>query len=333
MISRAALLIASLASWSAAAPPAEELLRSGFSDAQAAYSAELMVTRYGGKGPLAKKVRVSFSPPAYYRREILAFDGSLERLIVSDGKEERSYDPRRRVVRESEALDPLYKRFGPEEEVERLMANYDASVGEGPQVAGRPTWFLELRPKAPGGGKRRFWLDRDGGLILRSENFHPEGSLASSMRVDRISRGRALRPEEFRLELPAGVKKAERLKPDYLEIEEARGASGMEARVPAWLPSGYVFESLDVIRRGRKAIIHARFSDGVEVLSLFQCPPRVRLGFGGRPRRRVKIGSLRGTATWTEEGNVLSWSSGGQRFVLVAPLEDETLRRVAASLP
>lgn len=333
MIFRAALLMVSLAAWSAAAPAAEDLLRRSLSTPQEAYAAELMVTRYDAKEPLAKKVRVRFSPPAYYRREILASDGSLERLIVSDGKEERSYDPRRRAVRESEVLDPLYKRFGPEEELERLTNNYDASVGQGPEVAGRPTWLLELRPKGRDRARRRFWLDRERGIVLKSESFRPDGSLASSMQFDRLLWDQALRPEDFRLELPAGVKKAERLKPDYLEIEEAREASGMEARVPAWLPPGYVFESLDVIRRGRKSLIHARFSDGVEVISLFQCPPRVRLGFGGRPRRRVKIGSARGTATWTEEGNVLSWSSGGQRFVLVAPLEEETLRRVAASLP
>ena len=111
------------------------------------------------------------------------------------------------------------------------------------------------------------------------------------------------------------VKRAE---PDYLALDEAKSA-GIEPHLPDWLPAGYVFESLDIIPKGRRNWVHYRFSDGLNVLSLFQCPPRSRLDFGGRQKPRVKLAHGRGYRTQAPEGNVLSWNSGGWRFVLVGP--------------
>jgi outer membrane lipoprotein-sorting protein len=332
MIVKALLLALSMTVRAASTPLARDVLRQSLVAPEEAYSAELTVTRHAAKGPVSKSVRLGFSPPSSYRREIRAADGTLERLIVSDGKIERSYDPSRKIVREGEVADPLYKRLGPDEELERLEENYETSLAFGPDVAGRPTWLLELRPRAEGRARRRLWVDRKNGLVVKSESYRLDETIASVMRFDRLTLGKSEAAVDLRIPAPAGVRMVKRLEPDYLALEEARSVSGMEARVPSWLPSGYAFESLDVIRRGRKAVLHSRFSDGVEVLSLFQCPPRLRLGFGGRARRRVKVGSARGTATWTEEGSVLSWSSGGERFVLVGPLPEETLQRVAASI-
>lgn len=333
MIFKTLLPALATAALAAFPPAAQDVLRQIRTSPPQAYSAELTVTRHGAAGTVSKRVRLDFSPPSSYRREILAADGSLERLIVSDGKTERFYDPSRKIIREGEAVDPLYKRLGPDEELERLEENYEASVASGADVAGRSTWLLELRPRAEGRARRRFWVDRKNGLVLRSENFRLDEALASVMRFDRLTLGKSGAAVNLAIPAPPGVRTIKRLEPDYLALEEARSISGMEARIPSWLPPGYAFESIDVIQRGRKAVLHSRFSDGVEVLSLFQCPPRMRLGFGGRLRRRVKVGSARGTAAWTEEGSVLGWSAGGQRFILVGPLSDETLRRVAASIP
>src|SRR5262249_5924660 len=101
---------------------------------------------------------------------------------------------------------------------------------------------------------------------------------------------------------------------------------------PAWLPSGYVFESLDVVPRGGRKILHFRFSDGVNVLSLFQCPPHVQLDFGGENAKKVELPMGEATTAWTPEGRVLGWSRGSSRFLLVGPLSPETLARVAESV-
>jgi len=122
------------------------------------------------------------------------------------------------------------------------------------------------------------------------------------------------------------------LEPDDVAMDQAKSASGLEPKTPGWLPSGYVFESLKVLPQGRKNIIHYRFSDGINALSLFQCPPRARLDFGHKEGRRVRLASGFGTLAWTHEGHVLGWSSQGSKFVLISPLDSQTLRRVADSL-
>jgi negative regulator of sigma E activity len=174
-------------------------------------------------------------------------------------------------------------------------------------------------------------VDRRSFLLLRAEARRSDGTLGDAMRMTRLRLGAAQDQALFRFSPPAGSTVVARAEPDYLALDEAK-AAGFAPRLPTWLPSGYVFESLSIIPKGRRSVVHYRFSDGLSVLSLFQCPPRVRLDLGARLNRRVKLSSGRGYATRTAEGSVLSWNSGGWRFVLVGPASDETLRRVAESV-
>jgi hypothetical protein len=84
--------------------------------------------------------------------------------------------------------------------------------------------------------------------------------------------------------------------------------------------------------RGTLKIIHYRFSDGINVLSLFQCPPKVRLDFGAKAAAAVRVGSEDGTLAWTQEGQALGWEQGRSRFLLVGPLSADALVRIGASI-
>ena len=291
-----------------------------------------MERREGAQGQTVfRRLAVRFGPPNLYRRELLGPSGETAQLVVEDGRSEWIYDPVRRKVWQGEPADPLFKRFGPDEEIERLVENYDVSVSTGGEVAGRPTWLLTLRARSDGALARRLWVDRSSRLVLRRESFRPDGTVGGSETFTRLGWGAASDPGLFRFSPPAGSTVVRRTEPDYLALDEAKTA-GVAPRLPAWLPSGYVFESLDVMAKGRRNIVHYRFSDGIEVLSLFQCPPRMRFDLGFRPRQGVKLKVGRGFRTRTAEGNVLSWNSGGSRFILVGSASDDTLRRIAESV-
>jgi outer membrane lipoprotein-sorting protein len=318
----------------ASSPDALDVLRASLEPPQAPYSAELTVERREGAegATVTKRLSVRFNPPNLYRREILGPAGETVQLIVEDGRTEWIYDPARHKVWQAEPSDPLFKRFGPEEELDRLSENYDVAIATGERVAGRATWLLTLRARADEMLTRRLWVDRKSSLLLRSQAFLPDGSPADAMIFTRLQFGVAQDRTSFRFSPPAGSAVAKRAEPDYLALDEAK-AAGVKPRLPAWLPSGYVFESLDVMAKGRRNVVHYRFSDGIEVISLFQCPPRVRLNLGARLSRRVKLSVGRGYRTRAPEGNVLSWNSGGWRFVLVGSASDETLKRMAESVP
>lgn len=318
---------------SAAAPEALTVLRQSLESPHEPYTAELTVERREGvEGKaVSRRLAVRFSPPNLYRREILGTAGETVQLIVEDGRTEWIYDPARRKVWQGEPADPLFKRFGPEDEFDRLSENYDVAIATGDRVAGRSTWLLTLRARSDGMPARRLWVDRQSSLLLRAEAFRPDGSPADSMSFTRLQLGAPSGRTLFRFSPPAGSTVVKHAEPDYLALDEAK-AAGVEPRLPAWLPSGYVFESLDVMAKGRRNVVHYRFSDGIEVISLFQCPPRVRLSLGARLSRRVKLSVGRGYGTRAAEGNVLSWNSGGWRFVLVGSVSEETLKRMAESV-
>ncbi len=313
-------------------PDAQDLLRKVVESQPPAYEGRVVVETFLPKLAPSKELDVRFVPPGKYRRETLDEAGKPAQLVVSDGKTEWIYDRAKNRVWSGEPPDPDYKQLGRDDESDLVESNYEASVSTGEPVAGRATWLLELRSRETGRPGRRLWVDRRNGLILRAQVFEPDGGLTAETRFEDVRFTKRQKKSLFRFSPPPGASVVKRLEPDYMALDQAKAASGLEPKTPSWLPSGYVFESLDVLQRGGRNIIHYRFSDGINVLSLFQCPPRVTLDFGGKPGQRVLLASGRGTLAWTPEGRVLGWSSGRSEFVLVGQVPPETLEKIAESV-
>jgi outer membrane lipoprotein-sorting protein len=313
-------------------PDAEDLLRKVMQSKPPAYEGRVVVETFLPKLAPPKEMDVRFVPPGKYRRETLDEKGEPAQVVVSDGSTEWIYDKAKSRVWSGEPPDPDYKQLGRDDESDLLEANYEAAVSTGEAVAGRSTWLLELRSREGGAVGRRLWVDRRNGLILRAQVFEPEGGLTAETRFEEVKFTKRQKKSFFTFTPPPGAAVVKRLEPDFMALDQAKSASGLEPKTPGWLPSGYVFESLDVLQRGGKNIIHYRFSDGINVLSLFQCPPRVTLDFGGKPGERVLLGSGRGTLAWTPEGRVLGWSAGRSKFVLVGAVPPETLEKIADSV-
>jgi outer membrane lipoprotein-sorting protein len=308
-----------------ALPEAIDILRQAMEPEVPAYEGRVRVG--------TKELRVRYEPPGLYRREILDAEGKPVQVVISDGKTEWIYDKARHKVWQGEASDPDDKRLGLDEECDLLKANYDVAISSSDRVARRAVWLLSLRSHFDGALRRRLWVDQKTGLVLKSQVFAADGSLASDMEFQTaVFPKKAQSAHFFEFSPPRGAQLVKRAEPDFMALDEAQTASGMDPRTPAWLPSGYVFESLDVLPRGGRNIIHYRYSDGVNVLSLFQCPARFKLDFGGRDGREVSLASGTGTMARTAEGNVLGWTDGPSQFVLVGAVPADALERVAGSI-
>lgn len=325
-----ALCVPAAAARRAKPPEPAELLRRA-AGVPPAHEGVLVAETFGAK-PSARRVRVAFAPPAKWRREVLGANGETALLVVSNGRAEWIFDAARRRAWTGEASDPDYKQLGREDETELIAENYALFSSTGEPVAGRTTWRLDLRARESGRLERRLWLDRRGGLVLRGQSFDADGNPASDARFESVRYGRP-KAERFRFSAPEGVAVSRRSESDFLALDQAKAASGIEPRAPKWLPRGYVFESVDVLDRGGRSLLHARFSDGIHVLSLFQCPARVKLDFGGQRREKVPLGSGSAELAEAPEGRVLSWESRGERLVLVGRLAPDALKRVAESIP
>lgn len=321
------LLLASLAF--AAAPDGMELLRQAADAPQRDYRSEGTLTVHGRK-KTASKIFVAAGKDGGLRREVRGPKG-LETLVVSDGSVEWLYVPALKRAWKRPASDPFAKRFGPDEELDRLAENYEVKTRDGGEAAGGPAWLVELSPRQGGGVQRRLWLDKRSGVVVKSETLRPDGTLSAVMELDALKLGAAA--DSFSFIPPAGTAVIAGAEQDYLELDEAEETAGFAPRLPSSLPKGYVLESVDVIRRGKNNVVHSRFTDGLNVLSLFQAPPKTRLGLRGRARKPIKVkGAQRALTTWTDDGNVVGWTSRGERFILVGALPVETLRTTAESV-
>ncbi|MBI5242953.1 MAG: hypothetical protein HY922_04610 [Elusimicrobia bacterium] len=329
------LSLAFFGAWAEAALGPEDVLRLTLERPRAAYEGEFEVGTLSSGRAETRSVKVRYAPPGRWRREILDSAGKTRMIVVSDGRSEWVYDVRRSMAWKGEAADPDYKLLDPDEEYELILRNYELRLAGTEAVAGRRASVLEVLSRASGKPARRLWVGKDG-LVLQRRAYSEDGSETSAMRFTRVKSLGKSEDADFSFSPPPGVRVLEsRFGPDYMDLDEAEEASGGKPRLPAWLPPGYVFESVNVMPFKGASLLHTRFSDGVDALSLFQYPPgaRLRLGWGrmGRPKE-TRVSGSRARLALTADNLVLEWKTSGHRFVLIGPLSAESMRRVAESV-
>jgi len=329
------LLACAVPARSAAAP--EGLLAAALGPPAAAYEGEVSVLIVREGKETRREVLLSFSPPGRYRREILDRYGFTVFTILSDGVTEWVYDRRRGTAYRGEPADPDYKLLDPEEELALITENYEVRPAGRDRVAGTPCAVLEVFKRRSGELVRSLCREDRYGVVLRRRAFGPDGALSSEFRFIRLKLGAALDDARFRFSPPAGIQVVEnRLKPDYMELEDAALATAMRPRAPSWLPPGFVFESMNILPYKGATLLHFRFSDGVDVLSMFQAPSRTRLEFTPQgvdgPARELDIPGGKGRVALWAGGKILEWAAG-DRFVLMGRLELDALVRMAVSVP
>ncbi|MBI4375575.1 MAG: hypothetical protein HY549_03905 [Elusimicrobia bacterium] len=322
--------MAAALAWMAAWSPAHagpdiprERIRRAFQLPPVPFEGELSFQAAGEKVSL---FMISSGPRGVYRRDLMGPEGAA-RSVVGDGEREWIFDGTRRRVwigTHQPAIVPAAALFQPQ-------TSDQLSLSTGSPVAGRPSSLIEVRSRE-GQLRQRIWIDEEHGVALRGEAFAPDGGLGWSWRFKRVSFGRRRAAESFEFRPSSAAIVSDRLQADDSQQRQAVERTGLQPRKPKWLPSGYYLESVGVMAHGRKSIIHYRFSDGATMLSLFQCPPRVRLKFGPKGGRRLRLSNGSATLSWSESGPVLGWSDLGFKFVLVGRLDAEGLRRVAESV-
>ncbi|MBI5596692.1 MAG: hypothetical protein HY928_11430 [Elusimicrobia bacterium] len=335
MSSEAALLLCLLAlpSW-AVEDDAARLLREALDPPAVSYSGTVSVTEARSNVPETRWLNVRYAPPGRSRRETLDRFGTVERLVVSDAETEWVWDRRLKTAWQGGSRASARPFSDPEEELALLLDNYEVRRAGEDTVAGRPCRVLEVSPRRGGAPAQTLCVDAEEGVVLRRAVFAPDGSEAFKMSFETIDLSVKPAASDFRFKPPAGTRVLKaRPAPDALELEEAAGATGMLPRPPDWVPPGYVFESVSVLPYKGATLLHYRWSDGVDALSMFQSPARTRIRppAGSRPRR-TKVGAAQAGLSLLADGKSLEWSAG-DRFVLMGRLSADELRKVAESVP
>jgi hypothetical protein len=276
-------------------------------------------------------MRVYVLPPDRIRREFLAPDGAVTRVSVSDGDVESVRLVRAGKTVVGNAVRSYEKVLPRDLEREALLSNYELLSSTGEKVAGRATWRLTLRPRMEGKPWETLWVDQDTSVVLRNKRYLPKRPFASSAQFVSFEPRKAADESLFDVdEATSGVIEARGLAPRFLTLEELNQATGDQSRFPLRLPGGFIFESADVFPLGRSKVRHARYTDGLTVVSLFQTDRPVRLPKGGiiPPGDTHLPGPLRASSA----GKLIHWGSGTRRYTLMGDVSRELVAEIVKSL-
>ena len=309
-------------------PPAETLLDWSLEAPTSPYRGRMMFTQWFGKQARAEDVEV-YHEGDRVRREFLAPDGTPARVIVSDGELQEVHLVKKGKVLRGDAVKSYEKLMPPERERELLLKNYRLTA-EGPQdVAGRPCWILEIAPLVAGKPEQKLWIDQDTHVVLENKRLLPGRAFAAMIRYTRFEPKADIDDALFALDTSTTAKAGKGLEPDFMTLEQLNAETGKHASLPAELPAGFVFESADFFTVNKSTVTHARYTDGLSVLSVFLTDKPVRLPKGGpAPRSGLPGASLR----LSSAGRLLHWQRGRAHYTLLGDVNKELLQRIAKAL-
>ena len=305
MCTELALLLALAPAFARESGPLD-VLRMTLDAPDAAYEGEITVkTRKG-----SQELLVRYSPPQRYRRQLLDELGAPVLTLVSDRSTEWVYDRRRAVVWQGKPADPDFKPLDPEEEYGLLTGNYAFRLGPEDEVAERECAVLEVRSRRDSALVQRLWVDKDYGLVLRRQSYGADGFLSNEMRFLRVALPAEDAGWDFSFRPPPGVKvEKSRIRPDPMELWEAAAVSDIEPRTPSWLPPGFVFESVDMVPYQGSSLLHFRYTDGVDALSMFQCPAGLEGSFlGAAESSDVRLSRATARLALRADRKLLEWA-------------------------
>ena len=229
------------------------------------------VTTYWRTGRVME-VLVFHRPPDDQRIQFLNPETDRGRLLVTQGGAQQwDYNPRQKILRHRQ-LSPGALDDDDLLSYTLLRANYLLSVDPKPhQISDRKTYLVTIKRPAGQTLARRFWIDAGSGLILKREIYRDDGRLAVTEAFADIRYHPALPSSLFRV---SGLPKTVRVI-NLPTAETAVSLSSVQKQLAgrAFAPvmlAGYRLVGATTTKIGERPVLHLRYSDGLNLVSLFE---------------------------------------------------------------
>ena len=215
-------------------------------------------------------------------------DGERERLVALSGAAREVLRDRERVtciLPDSQSVVVAKSRprdfpYSPVFDSETGFARfYTMGVRHGERIAGRQTQLVTVEPRDRYRYGYRLWMDRETGLLLKSELVDENGAVAERLVYTNIELPESI-PDELLEPAISGD--------DYTWYRDEADAAGEPSRpagepswFPGWLPEGFAMSdhARNSILESRDPVEHLVFSDGLASISVFI----ERLDTAGKP--------------------------------------------------
>ncbi len=312
-------------------PTAEAIFVSVLHSEEYAYKGKQVTTSW--RSGMANEVEVFHLPAEYGRLQYLDPVAQRGRLLVSDGHQEWQYDPHSHTLRHRRLTpgaldDDDYLSYT------LLRANYVLSVSPRPVTwAERKAYLVSIKRPGSLSLARRLWVDAGSGLILKREHYGEDGRLAITVAFTEIAYHPKISPALFDL-ASLGHKKGMKVVelPSPWEAPVALSAAGQQfgGRAQAWPQlAGYrLIGATKTVVSGRP-LLHLRYSDGLNLVSLFEQQRTQTRRPTAVPGRLIRLGTTPTHLMQHGALTTLNWDTQSLNITLMGEGSLTRLRKLA----
>jgi len=206
-----------------------------------------------------------------YRVEYLQPPVRRGEILIDDGLRRFHYVPRLKKVQTLPSDQPLILRRRREMLGRLRRGELSLEVKGMEPVAGRRAVLLEARTRQ-GRPLRRWWLDREYGVILRMEDLTPRGEVRMRTEYVRLTVPAVIPPDRFAPRFPAQARQQDVLPPSrvFASIEEAQPLVPFTIRRPQTVPKGFRLVEVRVRLVRQRPLVSLHYTDEVTSIVLFQ---------------------------------------------------------------
>jgi negative regulator of sigma E activity len=320
----------------AASEPADptKLLRSSIAAPKiVSYVGQFETVRFASSRASATIVKVEHRAPELTRRWYVAPEALYGDYVITRGIATYQFDTKgaKLTVTHNPAIDDPVIADG---NFYRVLQNYRAIYDGDAIVADRPTVSVALINKYTGERAVRVWIDRETHLVLKKEEYHANGAVASQTRFEDLRYTTSIPDGIFSIDAPAGFSRVagQDVASPSSDIEKVVHDSGFAPYKPKALPQGFELVSGDVTIVNSVRTLHLLYSDGLRSISLFENATGAAADFGSLQPRTISFEGH--DAQYVEDGptTLLTWKEHNIYFALVGDLLNNELVQIAKSV-
>lgn len=238
---------------------------------------------------------------------LVIYPGLNHRAVLDDGRQILQYEPRKNLL----LVDKRPPVLNLDSEYRLMARNHRMIPGGTDRICGRTAYVISIVPKAPGNPWRKCWIDSYTHITLKTEQYGPEWPKGeplnfrfwSSISINPISKKAVQLPIKG---IPRKVQIPKR--PSVQTIKGLQRILHFKPLLPTDPLAGYVFDGGDTLLMGNAKVLHLRFTNGLNAVSLFESASPFRV-------RSLAEG----------DAEVLVWYEDGIHFALVGSVKKANL--------
>ncbi len=297
------------------------------------YEGQFETVRFSSNRASATIVKIEHRAPGMTRRWFVAPESLYGDYVITRGTATYEFDTKhgRVTISHNPTID---NQIAATDDFGQVLQNYRAIADGAETVADRATVSIVLVNKYTGERALRVWIDRATHLVLKKEEYHGNGSVASQSRFEELRYTNAIPDGIFSSEAPTGYAQVAGVSVDMpsSDIERVIKDAGFRPVEPKDLPQGFTVENGGVTVVNGVRTLHLLYSDGLRSISLFENATGAAAEFGAlRPKNVTFEGH---DAQYVEDGptTLLTWREHGLYFALVGDLLQNEMLAIAKSV-